>query len=254
MRLLPHLQRRQWGALQLRKAVDKAETSWLTRSQALEMAFDAVMQEGRICSGGIGELRGNGQLLRREVLLACGGFNEDTVTDDLDLSFRLLLAGEAIGVIWNPPVQEEPVTRWGALLRQRQRWAEGGLQRYLDYWPALISNKLSIKQRLDLLVFFLLQYALPVAIYGDLFAALAWRELPVLWPLSISTVGFSALAIKRAGSRFSDGPALPSSSGLTLLIANTYLMHWFLVIPWVSLKMAFKPKRLVWAKTAHVGL
>ncbi|WP_353091196.1 glycosyltransferase family 2 protein [Synechococcus lacustris] len=254
MRLLPHLQRRQWGALQLRKAVDKAETSWLTRSQALEMAFDAVMQEGRICSGGIGELRGNGQLLRREVLLACGGFNEDTVTDDLDLSFRLLLAGEAIGVIWNPPVQEEPVTRWGALLRQRQRWAEGGLQRYLDYWPALISNRLSIKQRLDLLVFFLLQYALPVAIYGDLFAALAWRELPLLWPLSISTVGFSALAIKRAGSRFSEGPALPSSSGLTLLIANTYLMHWFLVIPWVSLKMAFKPKRLVWAKTAHVGL
>lgn len=254
MRLLPQLQLRQWGALQLRKAVDKAETSWLTRSQALEMAFDAVMQEGRICSGGIGELRGNGQLLRREVLLACGGFNEDTVTDDLDLSFRLLLAGEAIGVIWNPPVQEEPVTRWGALLRQRQRWAEGGLQRYLDYWPALISNKLSIKQRLDLLVFFLLQYALPVAIYGDLFAALAWRQLPLLWPLSISTVGFSALAIKRAGSRFSDGPVLPPSSGLTLLIANTYLMHWFLIIPWVSLKMAFKPKRLVWAKTAHVGL
>ena len=77
-----------------------------------------------------------------------------------------------------------------------------------------------------------------MAIYGDLFAALAWRELPLLWPLSISTVGFSALAIKRAGSRFSEGPALPSSSGLTLLIANTYLMHWFLVIPWVGLKMA----------------
>ena len=254
LRLAPHLKLRQWGALQLRKAVEQPDSSWLTRSQALEMAFDAVIQEGRIASGGIGELRGNGELLRREVLLACGGFNEDTVTDDLDLSFRLLLAGEAIGVVWNPPVQEEPVTRWGALLRQRQRWAEGGLQRYLDYWPALISAKLSIGQKIDLFVFFVLQYMLPVAIYGDLFAAVVWRQLPLLWPLSISTLSLSAFALRQAGKRSSDGPALPSSTGLTLLMANTYLMHWFLVIPWVSLKMALKPKRLIWSKTTHVGL
>ena len=254
LRLAPHLKLRQWGALQLRKAVEQVESSWLTRSQALEMAFDAVIQEGRIASGGIGELRGNGELLRREVLLACGGFNEDTVTDDLDLSFRLLLAGEAIGVVWNPPVQEEPVTRWGALLRQRQRWAEGGLQRYLDYWPALISAKLSIGQKIDLFVFFVLQYMLPVAIYGDLFAAVVWRQLPLLWPLSISTLSLSAFALRQAGKRPSDGPALPNSTGLTLLMANTYLMHWFLVIPWVSLKMALKPKRLIWSKTTHVGL
>jgi 1,2-diacylglycerol 3-beta-glucosyltransferase len=30
-----------------------------------------------------------------------------------------------------------------------------------------------------------------------------------------------------------------------------YLMHWFVVIPWVALKMALLPKRLIWAKTAH---
>jgi hypothetical protein len=28
-------------------------------------------------------------------------------------------------------------------------------------------------------------------------------------------------------------------------------MHWFVVIPWVALKMALLPKTLVWAKTAH---
>jgi 1,2-diacylglycerol 3-beta-glucosyltransferase len=30
-----------------------------------------------------------------------------------------------------------------------------------------------------------------------------------------------------------------------------YLMHWFVVIPWVALKMALLPKTLVWAKTSH---
>jgi 1,2-diacylglycerol 3-beta-glucosyltransferase len=34
-------------------------------------------------------------------------------------------------------------------------------------------------------------------------------------------------------------------------MAMGYLMHWFVVIPWVALKMALLPKTLVWAKTAH---
>jgi hypothetical protein len=29
------------------------------------------------------------------------------------------------------------------------------------------------------------------------------------------------------------------------------MMHWFVVIPWVTLKMALLPKKLIWAKTAH---
>jgi 1,2-diacylglycerol 3-beta-glucosyltransferase len=253
-RIQSHLRGSAWGAVQLRKAVLHADASWLTRSQALEMAFDAEMQRGRIAQGGIGELRGNGQLLRREVLLACGGFNEDTVTDDLDLSFRLLLGGYAVAVIWNPPVQEEPVTRWPALLRQRQRWAEGGLQRFLDYWPSLLSNRLTLRQQFDLLAFFLLQYALPIATLGDLMASLGLRQLPLLWPLSVSTLTLSAVALRRAGRQCSEGPPLPAPTPLNLLVANTYLIHWFLVIPWVTARMALRPKRLVWAKTVHAGL
>lgn len=253
-RLQPQLHSPGLGALQLRKAVLQADASWLTRSQALEMAFDAEMQMGRIAQGGIGELRGNGQLLRREVVQACGGFNEDTVTDDLDLSFRLLLGGHQLAVIWDPPVQEEPVTAWSALLRQRQRWAEGGLQRFLDYWPALLSPRLSRRQQLDLLVFFLLQYGLPLATVGDLIGCVLWRQLPLLWPLSVSTLSLSAMALWRAGRRSAEGPPLPQLNLLTLLVANTYLIHWFLVIPWVTTRMAFRPKTLVWAKTAHAGV
>jgi len=33
-----------------------------------------------------------------------------------------------------------------------------------------------------------------------------------------------------------------------------HMMHWFVVIPWVTLKMALLPKSLVWAKTPHQGL
>ena len=64
-RLVPYALDGGWSAVQLRKAVIDADCNWLTRSQAMEMALDAVIQTGRLASRGIAELRGNGQLIRR---------------------------------------------------------------------------------------------------------------------------------------------------------------------------------------------
>ena len=122
----------------------------------------------------------------RSELEASGGFNEDTVTDDLDLSFRLLTHGALVGLLWDPPVQEEAVPGLQALWKQRQRWAEGGLQRFFDYWPGLLSNRLTVGQRRDLACFFLLQYALPVLSFADLVTSALTRTSPVYWPLSVS--------------------------------------------------------------------
>ena len=59
--------------MQLRKAEVNAPVNWLTKLQAMEMAFDAVIQQGRLATAGVAELRGNGQLLRRDALHSCGG-------------------------------------------------------------------------------------------------------------------------------------------------------------------------------------
>jgi 1,2-diacylglycerol 3-beta-glucosyltransferase len=252
-RLLPYAVGGGWSAVQLRKAVVNAGQSLLTRVQAMEMALDALIQQGRLLGGGVMELRGNGQLLSRRSLEACGGFNEDTVTDDLDLSFRLLTEGSRIGLLWDPPVQEEAVESVPALWKQRQRWAEGGLQRFFDYWPQLMSSRLSPSQRRDLACFFLLQYALPVVSFADALTSAVTRTMPAYWPLSIVAFSVSGLAYWRGCRRHSEGPELPSPEPLSLLLAIAYLGHWFVVIPWVSARMALFPKRLVWAKTSHRG-
>lgn len=252
-RLIPFASGGGWSAVQMRKAVNNAEDNWLTRVQAMEMAFDSQIQQGRLAGGGVAELRGNGQLLRRDLLEACGGFNEETVTDDLDLSFRLLLHEARIGILWNPPVQEEAVETLQALWKQRQRWAEGGLQRFLDYWPGLLSSRLTLAQRRDLVSFFLLQYALPVVSWADLMTSVLSRTSPAYWPLSIVAFGVSGVAYWRGCRRASDGPDLPQPDLLNLLLGIAYLSHWFVVIPWVTLRMALRPKRLVWAKTSHRG-
>ena len=208
-------------------------------------------------SGGIyfrnSELRGNGQLLLRQAIDAAGGFNEDTVTDDLDLSFRLLLAGQPVGSLWDPPVREEAVLGLRALLRQRQRWAEGGLQRFFDYWPGLISSRLTATQRLDLACFFLLQYSLPVVAIADLFGAAITHTQPTIWPLSFVAFGLSGASILGGCRRRSEGPPLPAMTPLNLMLGILYLGHWFVVIPWTSMRMALRPKQLIWVKTTHLG-
>ncbi len=252
-RLIPWAEAGGWSAVQLRKAVVNPEANLLTRAQAMEMAFDAVIQQGRLCAGGVAELRGNGQLLLREAVQACGGFNEATVTDDLDLSLRLLLERQPIGVLWDPPVQEEAVLTLPALWRQRQRWAEGGLQRFLDYAPGLVSERLNGRQKTDLLSFFILQYMMPVMAAADLAGVLATGTPPAMWPFSIVALSLSGIAIVSGCRRPSEGPPLPRMSPATVALGVLYLVHWFAVIPWVTLRMAVLPKRLVWAKTLHLG-
>jgi 1,2-diacylglycerol 3-beta-glucosyltransferase len=252
-RLIPFAEAGPWDAVQLRKAVVNASVNPLTRAQAMEMAFDALLQEGRLARGGVGELRGNGQLLRREAVLACGGFNESTLTDDLDLSLRLVLAGHPIGVLWDPPVGEEGVLGLPALWRQRQRWAEGGLQRFLDHGFGFGSGRLSRFQTFDLLAFGLLQYAMPLLAAADLLGMLLSGSPPLMWPFSIVAFASSALAMVGGCRRARGGPVMPAMTPFNIALGILYLTHWFVVIPWVTVRMALLPKRLVWAKTLHHG-
>ncbi len=254
LRIVPFAQKGEWAAVQLRKAVVNSKRNILTCCQSMEMAMDALIQQGRQSLGGIVELRGNGALLNRQALDKCGGFNEETVTDDLDLSFRLLIAGSAIGIFWDPPVHEEGVETLSALLRQRQRWAEGGLQRFFDYWPLLISNRLNVVQHFDLGSFFLLQYALPVVSFIDLITSICTKTFPVFWPLSCVAFTISGLAFYRGcRRRINFGPAVPYPNLINLPMSIIYLSHWFFVIPLITIKMAFMPKNLVWIKTVHKG-
>ncbi|MFN9645807.1 MAG: glycosyltransferase [Cyanobacteriota bacterium] len=252
-RAIPFAENGGWGAVQLRKAEVNAEHNWLTRAQAMEMAFDAYIQEGRLARGGVAELRGNGQLLRLDAVKTAGGFNEATITDDLDLSFRFLLAGLPIGVLWDPPVSEEAVATLPALWRQRQRWAEGGLQRFLDYGDQLLSGRLSDSQRWDLGSFFILQYLLPVMVAADLCAALLTRTWPGMWPFPLIMLTLSGVSLTAGCRRGGEGPPLPAPTPANVGLTVAYLLHWFVVIPWVMLKMALLPKTLVWQKTIHAG-
>ena len=194
MRLFNFVDEGSWSAVQLRKSVLNSSKNFLTSCQSMEMAMDAIFQYGRLSVAGVSELRGNGQLIKKDILLECGSFNENTVTDDLDLSLRLLLSKSQIGILWDPPVMEEAVETFNALFRQRQRWAEGGLQRFFDYGDQLFTNKIDSLQKFDLTYFFILQYALPIISMFDFILSIYLIKMPIYWPISMTAFTLSGMA------------------------------------------------------------
>ncbi len=251
--VLAYFQAETVGAIQLRKAIVNSDTNFLTRGQRAEMALDAYFQQQRTSGGGIGELRGNGQFVRRTALDSCDGWNEQTITDDLDLTIRLHLTGWDIELMPYPPVGEEGVTTFKALWHQRNRWAEGGFQRYLDYWDAIASNRMGTKKTLDLLSFLSIQYLLPPAGIPDFLMALWLKHPPLLLPMTASLGVALPLWATWVGLRRSYQQANRTVSIARLFsqtaIGSLFILHWLVVMPLAIARMAIFPKRLKWVKT-----
>ncbi len=257
LQVIPLFQRQNLGAVQVRKAIANAKENFWTKGQMAEMAVDAYIQQQRAAFGGVGELRGNGQFIRRQALLGCGGWNEETITDDLDLTLRLHLTKWDIDCLFQPAVEEEGVTNAIALWHQRNRWAEGGYQRYLDYWDLILKNQMGTRKTWDLLVFMFTQYILPTAAVPDLLMAIAKHRLPIFSPVTGLTITMSVAGMFAGLARIRKQKGFRISTYLLLLVqtlrGTLYMLHWILVISSTTARMSVRPKRLKWVKTVHVG-
>lgn len=153
-KILPCLAPENVGAVQAQKRMYEYQKGFLVDCQDTEYALDSYFQVSRDLIGGAVELRGNGQLVKRQALVDVGGWNNKAITDDLDLSMRLLVNNWDITFSPDTVVWEEAVPTLKGLLRQRRRWAEGSIRRYLDYiFPLNSPTRLSLVERLDTLVF-----------------------------------------------------------------------------------------------------
>jgi 1,2-diacylglycerol 3-beta-glucosyltransferase len=242
------------GAVQTRKAINNPDVNFWTKGQTVEMILDSYYQQQRIAIGGLGELRGNGQFVRRKALDRCGGWNEETITDDLDLTIRLHLDNWEIGFLLNPPVYEEGVTNIKALWHQRNRWGEGGYQRYLDYWRLILRHPLGLKKRLDLIFFMFLQYILPTAIIPDFLMAIITHRLPMLGLLNGTIVIFSFIGMISGFNRPSGVKSSFFKQISQGILGTIYMIHWLIIMPSITARMSIRPKRLKWVKTIHQGL
>ncbi|AFZ24385.1 glycosyl transferase [Cylindrospermum stagnale PCC 7417] len=257
LQVIPLFQKEKVGAVQVRKAIANAAKNFWTKGQMAEMAVDTWFQQQRTAIGGIGELRGNGQFVRRTALASCGGWNEETITDDLDLTIRLHLENWDIECMFYPPVEEEGVTNAIALWHQRNRWAEGGYQRYLDYWDLILKNRMGTRKTWDLLIFMLTMYILPTAAVPDLLMAVARHRPPMLSSVTTLSVSMSVVGMFAGLRRIRQNQEFNVSTYFLMLLqtlrGSLYMLHWLVVMSSTTARISVRPKRLKWVKTVHTG-
>jgi len=144
---LPHFTERvavvqtRWGHL-------NRSYSALTIAQSLGMdGHFGVEQSARCWSGLLLNFNGTAGIWRRTAILDAGGWTHDTLTEDLDLSYRAQLRGWTI--VYRPDIvcpAELPVLVTGFKSQQR-RWAMGSIQTALKLLPAVCRAPLPLWTR-----------------------------------------------------------------------------------------------------------
>ena len=152
-RAIPSLGEPGVGMVQARWGHVNREYSWLTRVQALLLDAHFVLEHGARHRGGcFFNFNGTAGVWRRQTIEDAGGWQPDTLTEDLDLSYRAQLAGWRFVFLPDLVAPAEVPVEMTAFKLQQQRWATGSIQTCLKVLPSVLRS--GIRFRLKLEAFF----------------------------------------------------------------------------------------------------
>jgi cellulose synthase/poly-beta-1,6-N-acetylglucosamine synthase-like glycosyltransferase len=178
--LVGHFRDPKVAMVQARWAHLNREASLLTRIQALMLdGHHMVENRARFGAGLLFNFSGTGGMWRREAIADAGGWQHDTVTEDLDLSYRAQLRGWKF--VYRPDVVSpaELPEDVSALRAQQYRWAKGTVQTARKLLRRIFAAKLSRGQRVEALFHLTPHFAYPMMV------ALTVLLLPVLLSVNI---------------------------------------------------------------------
>lgn len=261
-KLVPQLEPADVGAVQARKIIRNKDVNFLTRCQNNEYTLDTYLQVGRDAVKGAVELRGNGELIKRQALEDIDGWNNYTITDDLDMSTRLHIKGWDVRFCPEALVYEEGIVYIKPLFRQRRRWLEGTIRRYLEYFfEAMKSKKMSLRARLDMAIY-ITQFIMPLWFMMEVFFRIVKLLTDKIDPYSLHNVLWSSLIVSSVvglGFIFAIRYSLRRYDYITRMSALKqafettvyFLIIWFPMELFICGKILFCKKDLNWGKTAH---
>ena len=117
------------GMVQARWGHLNATESWLTRAQATLLDGHFVIEHtARNGSGRWFNFNGTAGIWRRTAISDAGGWQHDTLTEDLDLSYRAQLAGWRFLYVPEVVAPAELPRDMAGFKSQQHRWAKGSVQ------------------------------------------------------------------------------------------------------------------------------
>lgn len=255
-RLVRHFQDPAVGAVQGRCVIRNGDESPVARLVAIDyLAGYLVSELGRQSVFHLPAYGGANCAVRTSDLWALGGWNSESVTEDTDLTLRLVLSGRRLRYDVTAIDQEEAVITLSRYWRQRYRWARGHQKVWRDYRRAVwSSSRLSLREKVESTMF-LLTFHIPVLSGMGLALVMLWLVgLVETNPLLDTSLLWTLLFL---------GPLL--ELGCALVIARAHrreaaALVWFLPLFFVSIAVCTKAwidgltgRPYTWVKTKRSG-
>lgn len=142
MRTMPYFKDENVGVVQTRWGHINKDYSLLTELQAFGLnGHFAIEQGGRNASGHFINFNGTGGIWRKKCIEDAGGWEHDTLTEDLDLSYRAQLKGWRFQYLEDVIAPAELPITMSALKSQQHRWMKGGAECFIKMRKRMIRSK-----------------------------------------------------------------------------------------------------------------
>ncbi len=216
--LTPHFFDPKVGMVQARWGHLNRAHSLLTRVQALMLdGHHLVENRARSAAGWLFNFSGTGGMWRKAAIETSGGWQHDTLTEDLDLSYRAQLAGWKFIYRENVVTPAELPEDVSAFRAQQFRWAKGTVQTSRKLMRRVMTSPLTVAQRMEAFFHLTPHFAYPLMVFLSVLLLPALVLMPATnprtmllidLPLCIGTTGslaaFYAMAEAAQGRRRRD--------------------------------------------------
>lgn len=141
-RVLPHFNDPEVGVVQAKWEHLNEDHSLMTRLQAFALeAHFTVEQAGRNSAGHFMNFNGTAGVWRKECIIDAGGWQSDTLTEDLDLSYRAQLKGWKFKYLEEIGAPAELPAAMNALKTQQYRWTKGAAECAVKNLPKVLRKR-----------------------------------------------------------------------------------------------------------------
>jgi len=146
---IPYFKNPKIGVVQTRWEHINQNYSMLTKLQAMQLNVHfTVEQQGRKSGNYLLQFNGTAGVWRKETIASAGGWEADTLTEDLDLSYRAQLKGWEIIFLEKFGSPAELPAEMNGLKSQQFRWMKGGAETAKKMLPTIWQSNLKLSQKL----------------------------------------------------------------------------------------------------------
>ena len=162
---LAHFQSDDVAMVQARWGHINAEYSLLTRVQSILLDAHFVLEHGaRNRAGRFFNFNGTAGVWRRSAIEDAGGWQHDTLTEDLDLSYRAQLKGWRFIFLPDVVCPAELPVEMNGFKSQQHRWSKGSIQTAKKLLPRLLASRLPLGVKIEAFFHFTANMAYPLMV------------------------------------------------------------------------------------------